>query len=286
MGNPITTRNPYFSANAQRPNQFPGAQRTEYGYGDQYAPSNYGQSFDGQYVEGGAFVQDSGRMTYTDALNKVGILLGIALISGVATALLLPPALWMPVSIIAVIGALVSGFLIAFQKVVKPGAAIAYSALEGVALGAFTAALEIMIPGVAIQAVLATSVIVGVTLALHYSGTVRTTPKGRKIILVVMLGYLAFSLLNFVLSVTGLISQPWGMRGFEVAGIPLGVIMGVAMILIAAYMLIGDFEDINAAIVNGAPREFSWTVGIAIVMTILWIYVEVLRLIAILSDNR
>lgn len=284
MSNPITTRNPYFSTQQVRPNQF-----DQTAYGDQYAyrtpnaqQAAYGQA-QGEVAGNGAFATE--RMTYNDALNKVAVLLGIAVISGVATAVLLPPAMWMSVAVVSVIGAFVVGLILAFQKMVKPGLAIAYAVLEGVALGALTAAFEIFVPGIAIQTILATAIIVGVTLALHYSGAVRTTPKGRKIVITVALGYLIFSLVNLVLMWTGVLDQAWGVRGYEVAGIPLGVILGAGMILVAAYMLIGDFEDINTAIVNGAPREFSWTVGIAIVMTILWIYIEVLRLIAILSDR-
>ncbi|MCI7306369.1 MULTISPECIES: Bax inhibitor-1/YccA family protein [Trueperella] len=286
MSNPITTRNPYFSTQQARPNQFDQTQfGDQYGYGQ----TEYGDQY-AAYAQPGADVAGPGafateRMTYKDALNKVGLLLGIALVSGVATAILLPPDAWMPAAMVSVLGAFVVGMVLAFQRMVKPGLAIAYAVLEGVALGAMTAALDLFIPGIAIQTILATAIIVGVTLALHYSGTVRTTPKGRKIVITVALGYLIFSLVNLVLMWTGVLDQAWGARGYEVAGIPLGVLLGAGMILIASYMLIGDFEDINTAIVNGAPREFSWTVGIAIVMTILWIYVEVLRIIAILSDR-
>ncbi|AZR02257.1 Bax inhibitor-1/YccA family protein [Trueperella pyogenes] len=286
MSNPITTRNPYFSSTQQRPNQF-GAQRTEYGYGDQYAPDNYGYQTESEQIwddNDGAFVTE--RMTYNDALNKVAILLGIALVTGTATATLLPPATWVSAATVSVIGAFIVGMILAFQRMVKPGMAIAYAVLEGVALGALTAAFELIVPGIALQTILATAIIVGVTLALHYTGTVRTTPKGRKVIIVAAFGYLIFSLVNAVLMWTGVLDRAWGIRGYEVAGIPLGVLLGGLMILVAAYMLIGDFEDINTAIVNGAPREFSWTVGIAIVMTILWIYIEVLRVIAILASDR
>ncbi|MDP9806115.1 putative YccA/Bax inhibitor family protein [Trueperella bonasi] len=301
MSNPIISNNPYFKAGQRRPNQAPqGFQQgyeqsgqAGYGYPDQQNYAQQYETYSGQYqanqYQQGAFQSygspyaDDGRMTYQDALNKVGILLGLAIISGVATAVLLPPALWMPVAIATVVAAFVVGLVMPFQRMVKPGLAIAYSVLEGVALGAITAAFEQVIPGIAFQTILATAIIVGVTYALHYSGAVRTSSKGRKIVLVIMLGYLVFSLVNIVLMLFGVFdNQAWGMRGYEIAGIPLGVILGAVMILVAAYMLVADFEDINIAIENGAPKEFAWTTGIAIVMTILWIYIEVLRIIAIL----
>lgn len=305
LSNPIISNNPYFKTGQQRPNQAPQAYQQGYGqqqpnqqgYGypdQQYQGQQYGgypeQSRQGAFqpsAQGSPFGADDGRMTYQDALNKVGILLGLAIISGVATAILVPPALWMPVAIGTVIAAFVVGMILAFQRMVKPGLAIAYSVLEGIALGAITAAFEQIIPGIAVQTVMATAIIVGVTYALHYSGAVRTSSKGRKIVLTVMLGYLVFSLANLVLMLFGVFdNQAWGMRGYEIAGIPLGVVLGAVMILVAAYMLIADFEDINIAIENGAPKEFSWTTGIAIVMTILWIYIEVLRIIAILNSRN
>ncbi|VEI13000.1 Bax inhibitor-1/YccA family protein [Trueperella bialowiezensis] len=317
MSNPIISNNPYFKTGQQRPNQAPqqytgqpygeqpyggqpyGGQQyggqpyggQPYG-GDPYAGQQHGgqqfggQQFGGQPYGAQAFSAPVERMTYQDALNKIAILLGLTVISGVATAVLLPPTLWTPVAVGATVVAFVVGLILAFQRMVKPGLAIAYAVMEGVALGGITAAFELIFPGIAFQTILATAIIVGVTVALHYSGAVRTSSKGRKIVLAVMLGYLVFSLVNILLMVLGVFdNQAWGARGYEIAGIPLGVVLGAVMILVAAYVLIADFEDINTAIVNGAPKEFAWTTGIAIVMTILWIYVEVLRILAIFASN-
>ncbi len=288
MSNPIISNNPYFKTGVQRPNQAPQSyQQPHQGY-----PAYQGQPFAEHPERRGAFETsptpfevDSGRMTYQDALNKIGILLGLAVISGVAAAILLPPAMWFPAAIGTTIAAFVVGLILAFQRMVKPGLAVAYSVLEGIALGAITAAFEQMIPGIAFQTIMATAIIVGVTYMLHYSGKVRTSSKGRKVVLVVMLGYLVFSLVNFVLILFNVLPG-WGVRGYEIAGIPLGVVLGGVMILVAAYMLVADFEDINIAIANGAPKEFAWTTGIAIVMTILWIYIEVLRIIAIFNSRN
>lgn len=294
MSNPVMTRNPYFNQTQSRPNQYdqrgnyrngsPQQAYNEYeqNYAEQYSPENYAQqrpsAFDAP--------RDSGRMTYTDAMNKTALLLGTAVVSGVLTAFLLPQEMWMPAAWIGLISAFVVGMIIAFKRMVSPGLAMAYAILEGIALGAITAAFELIIPGIAIQTIIATAVIVGVTLGLHYSGAVRTTTRGRKFVLVVALGYIVFSLVNLVLMLTGVMDNAWGIRGVEIAGIPLGIILGAVMILVAAYMLIADFENVNDAIANGAPKEFAWTCGIAIVMTILWIYIEVLRIIAILQSNR
>lgn len=292
MSNPVMTRNPYFQQTQQRPNQYGqpnayGAQNSAQAYqqheqreANQYIPENYNQN--------GAFdpKPETGRMTYSDAMNKTAILLGTTIVAGVLTVALLPAAMWMPAAWIGIIAAFVIGMIIAFKRVVSPVLALAYAVLEGVALGAITGAFEMMFPGIAMQAILATVVIVGVTLALHYSGAVRTTPRGRKFVYIVALGYLVFSLVNIVLMLTGVTNTAFGVRGMEIAGIPVGVIIGGLMILVAAYMLIADFEAVNFAVANGAPKEFAWTCAIAIVMTILWIYIEVLRILAIIASNR
>ncbi|MFP7695773.1 Bax inhibitor-1/YccA family protein [Trueperella sp. LYQ143] len=287
MSNPITTRNPYFATPQQRPNNYGEQQRVQYetGYAEQYAPSTY---FEQQAPRTDMFAQaDPSRMTYTDAMNKVAILLGTALLCGVATVILLPAQLWYPAASVTVIAAVVVGLILAFQRMVSPVLAMMYAVLEGVALGAITGALNQIIPGIALQAILATAIIVGVTLALHYSGTIRTTTKGRKMVLVIGMGYFFFCIANMLLSAFGVFkNQAWGVRSYEIMGMPLGVVIGAAMILVAAYMLIADFEDVNIAIANGAPKKFSWTCGIAIVMTIIWIYVEVLRIIAILNSRN
>lgn len=314
MSNPVISKNPYFQQGATTPNGYPampgyqGGAATQAptqqpyaqpGYGQQpYAQpgydqqpgfqQGYGYGQNPQFGNQGAFGAPvrSDRLTYNEAMNKTFLLLGLALVAGVLAAVLTPEALLMPVALGTTLVAFVIGIVIAFKRVVPAGLAIAYSAIEGVSLGALTGALEIYYPGIAFQAILATAIIVGVAAGLHYSGMVRTTPKGRRYMMIIALAGIIFSLVNLVLMLTGVTDGMWGLRSQEVAGIPIGIILGVVMIFVAGYMLINDLEAVQYAVDNQAPKEFAWTVGIAIVMTILWIYVEVLRLIAILQSNR
>ena len=129
------------------------------------------------------------------------------------------------------------------------------------------------------QAILGTVIVVGVTLMLHYSGKVRTTAKGMKYVMIIALAGILLGLVNmFITMFTG--------KSFYFSNPTLGIGLGVIMILVAAYMLINDFEQVQYAVNNAAPKNFSWTCAIGIVMTILWIYVEVLRIAAIIADNR
>ncbi len=287
--NPVMNRNPYFSGNATTPTmpqQAPYGQPNQYGApnAQQYAPQ---QGYPGpqsqQYpAQQGAFEPQAraGGMTYDDAMVKTLILLAIAVFSGAGTMAFLPLEMVMPVAIGAALAAFVLGMIAAFQRMVKPIFAIGYALLEGIALGALTGALNFFYPGVAVQAVLGTAVVVGVAVALHMSGAVRTTPRGRKIVMVVLISYIIFGFLNMVLTWTGVLS------GFGMRSGSLGIILGLVIIAVAGYMLIGDLETVKLAVANGAPKEFAWTCAFGIVMTILWIYVEVLRIAAILASDR
>ncbi|MFT3944680.1 MAG: Bax inhibitor-1/YccA family protein [Ancrocorticia sp.] len=288
--NPVMNRNPYFSGNATTPTM---PQQAPYGqqYGapnsQQFAPpppqGYYPDQQAQQYAPAqGAFEPQarSGGMTYDDAMVKTLILLAVAVLSGAGTMAFLPLEMVMPVAIGASLAAFVLGMVAAFQRMVKPIFAIGYALLEGIALGALTGALNFFYPGVAIQAVLGTAVVVGVAVALHMSGTVRTTPRGRKIVMVVLISYMIFGILNMVLVWTGVMS------GFGMRSGSFGILLGLVIIAVAGYMLIGDLETVKLAVANGAPKEFAWTCAFGIVMTILWIYVEVLRIAAILASDR
>lgn len=276
MSNPIMERNPYFKTGTTRPNQF---NQTQYqtDYSTQYAPSDYQQMQSAFVVE-----PEINRMTYRDALNKTAILLGATFATGIATIVLTPMSMWIPLAMGASLIAFVVGMVIAFKAEVSQGIAIAYAALEGVALGAITGFADLYIPGIAFQAILATAVIVAVCVGLHYSGAVRTTSKGMRYALIVALGGIVFSFVNMFV----MMFSKQNLRMTSVAGIPLGVILGILMLFVAAYFLINDFEKVQYAVENQAPKSFAWTCAIGIVMTILWIYVEVLRILMIFYSEE
>ncbi|MBM9432603.1 Bax inhibitor-1/YccA family protein [Flaviflexus equikiangi] len=318
MSNPIMSRNPYFTEQRTpagypaMPGYQPGegqqppqgyTQQAPQGYPQQgYAQQGYAQPNQPRYsydqeptVFGGQDRAANGEpaLTYEDIMMKTGILLGVTIITAILSWMLFVPengdsaamSTALGVAVISSLAAFGVGMVMAFKRQLGPGLTIGYSALQGISLGTLTGVLEIMYEGIAIQAVLATASVVAVCWFLHTSGLVRTTPKGMKVVLTIMIAGIVFSLANLLLSWTGVIDAPWGMRSAEVMGIPLGVILGVVMIVVASYMLINDFEVAKIAVANRAPRSFAWTAAVGIVMTILWIYLEVLRLIAILNQD-
>src|SRR5690606_19128899 len=127
------------------------------------------------------------------------------------------------------------------------------------------------------QAVIATLCVVGVTLWLFASGRVRASKKATKIFLIALIGYAAFSLINVVLMLTGAVTDPWGLRtGVEIFGIPLGIVLGVFAVLLGAYSLVLDFDFIQRGARNGAPKAYGWRGAFGVMLTMIWLYLEIL----------
>lgn len=215
-------------------------------------------------------------MTMENTMHKIVvsfvILLATAGIGWFVPALLLP----------AVIVGLALGLVNSFKKEPSAPLILIYAAAEGLVVGGFSAVLERMYPGIAVQAVMATFVVIGVTLALFASGKIRESAKMTKIFMIAMLSYLAFSLLNLVLMVTNVSDNPWGLRGdVHIAGIPLGLILGVLAVLMGAYSLVMDFTFIQNGVRNQVPAKYGWTGAFGIVVTVVWLYLEIIRMFAI-----
>jgi uncharacterized YccA/Bax inhibitor family protein len=183
---------------------------------------------------------------------------------------------------------MIVGFILAlvniFKKKPSPALVLSYAAVEGVFVGGISMFFSQWYEGIVTQAVLGTLAVVGITLALFASGKVRASRKATKVFLVAMLGYVAFSLINMVLMLTGVTSGMFGLRSVEIFGIPLGAIIGVLVIVMAAYSLVLDFTSIKVGVERGAPRVYGWTAAFGIMVTVVWLYLEVLRLLAILRD--
>lgn len=233
---------------------------------------------------------DAEPMTIQDSLQKsaltFAVLIAGAVVGWVAVAAALQNATTtapaMGIFIGAGLVALVLGLVNVFKREPSPALILLFAVAQGVLVGGISQFYELMMPGIVFQAVLATLVVVGVTLALFASGKVRASKRATKIFLIVMVAYLAFSLINVVLMFTGVVTDPWGLRGsVTIAGIPLGVILGILAVLLGAYSLVLDFDFIQRGVRNGAPKKYGWTGAFGIMVTVVWLYLEILRLIAI-----
>ncbi|MFE6965851.1 Bax inhibitor-1/YccA family protein [Agromyces sp. NPDC057679] len=193
------------------------------------------------------------------------------------------PFLWIGAGIVGFVLALVN----TFKREPSAGLILAYAGVQGVFVGGISAWYEMVYGGgIVAQAVIATLVVFGVTLALFASGKIRASKKATKVFLIAMVGYLVFSLINWGLMVFGVNDDPWGMRSanFLGTGIPFGVILGILVVIMAAYSLVLDFDFIQQGVRNRAPKKYEWTGVFGIMVTVIWLYLEILRMIAITRD--
>lgn len=192
--------------------------------------------------------------------------------------------------IIGMLGGFVLAMVIIFtsRKKVRPALIFAYAAFEGLFVGGISAFFEFLYQGIVMQATLATLAVVGVTLALFASGKVRASKRATKIFMIAMIGYLVFSLLNVVLMFTGVLpaDMMFGLHSATIMGIPLGLIIGVLVVIMAAYSLVLDFDQVQQGVRNGAPRQYAWLGAFGIMVTVVWLYVEILRILAILRGSN
>ncbi|MFD1721090.1 Bax inhibitor-1/YccA family membrane protein [Amnibacterium endophyticum] len=234
------------------------------------------------YERPSATGSEMGRMTYEDTAVKTVVLFAV---------LLATSAVGWFVPILALPGAIV-GFVLAmvntFKREPSVPLIVAYAAAQGLFVGGISAIFNTRWDGIVAQAVLGTFITFGVTLALFASGKVRASKRATKIFLIAMVGYLVFSLVNVGLQLFGVTgSAEFGLRSYPVFGvIPLGALLGVLVILMAAYALVLDFDQIQQGVRRGLPAKYGWTGAFGLMVTIVWLYVEFLRLIAILRGSN
>ena len=222
---------------------------------------------------------DTGRMSYEDTIMKTLISFGILVIGAIVGWVI--PALAIPGFIVGFVLALVN----IFKKQPSRGLILTYAGFQGLFVGGISAIFSPMWEGIGPQAVFGTLAVIGVTLFLFLSGKFRTSARMTRIVLVSMVGYLVFSLVNFGLMIFGATDGMFGLRSMEIFGIPLGVFLGIFVVFLAAYSLVMDFESIQNGVEQGAPRVFGWQAAFGIMVTVVWLYVEILRLLAILRGE-
>jgi uncharacterized YccA/Bax inhibitor family protein len=216
---------------------------------------------------------DTGRMTIDDVVVKTGIMFAVLLPLAVLNYIVASPLLTFG----GVIVGLVLGLVVSFKQSTNAALILSYAGAEGLFIGGISRFYEDTWHGVVAQAVIGTLAVFGVALYAYKSGRVRATPKFRKTVFIAMGGYLVFCLINLVVLIAGAGDPVWGLR----AG-PFGFLIGLFAVGLAAAMLILDFDFAEQGVRNGLPERYSWLAAFALVVTLVWLYIEMLRLIAIL----
>lgn len=277
MSNPVFENSPYFG-DPKSGRRADGAART--------APAVTAQQveqLEDTFAAPPASSVQMGRMTYDDVIIKSAGLLAL-LVGSAAVAWFLFPGN-MLVLIGGLVGGLVLGLVNAFRREPSPGLIMGYALFQGLFLGALSYVFEATWSGIVLQAVLATFATFAATLLLFTSGKVRVTPKFTRVVLVAGVGYLLFSLINIGLMVFGVTDNAWGLRGTMIMGIPLGVIIGIGAVILAAAFLVMDFDAIKRGVEGGIPARFAWAAAFGLVVTLVWLYLEFIRLLAILRGE-
>ncbi len=220
-------------------------------------------------------------MTLQGTINKTGLLIFCAFATAAWTwklALTQPAAVqgWL---LGGVIGGLVFALATVFKKEWAPATAPLYALCEGLALGGLSAALNRAYPGIALQALEATLGVTLVMLFLYSTGTLRATPKFAMGVMAATGGIFFVYLLDMVL-------------GFFHSGVPLlnsssplGIGISVVIVIVAALNLILDFGFVETGVHAGAAKYMEWYGAFGIMVTLVWMYIEMLRLLAKLNNR-
>jgi uncharacterized YccA/Bax inhibitor family protein len=233
----------------------------------------------------GGAIEETSRMTLTGTVNKTGILLLCAVASAAWTWSLFMQshnaAEVAPQLIIGLIGGFIVALITTFKPAWSPVTAPIYALLEGLVLGGISAFMEVRYPGIAIQAVGLTFGTLLVLLLAYRSGLIPVTAKLRMGIVAATGGIALFYFLSMLLS---LFHLNFGSSLIYGSGI-IGIGFSLFVVAIAALNLVLDFDFIERGAAAGAPKYMEWYGAFGIIVTLVWLYLEILRLLAKLRNR-
>ena len=214
-------------------------------------------------------------LTIDDVVTKTAISAGAALLAGVLTAISGLTFLVLPAFIV---GLVVSLILIFKPNLAKAPLVLTYSIAEGVVLGGITQLFERVYPGIAAQAIIGTAGVFVGMLVVYKTGAVRVTPRFTKWLMGALVGVVVLMLANLV---AGLFGVNLGLRD----GGWLAILFSLVVIGVAAFSLLLDFDQADQAIRSGAPANFAWYIAFGLMVTLVWLYLEILRLLSYLRQE-
>jgi uncharacterized YccA/Bax inhibitor family protein len=239
-----------------------------------YGPAGYQQpGYGQQYPPAPAAPSATQPMSIDDVVVKTVTLLGILGVSAAAAWVLVPDALTSVAWIGAAVVGLVLGLVISFSRMANPALVVTYAVVEGVFVGMVSKAFESLYNGIVLQAVVATFGVFFVMAMLYKARVIRATPKLVRGVIAAMAGLFAVMLINLVLALFGFDT---GLR----SGGPLAIGFSLICIVVASLSFILSFHEVEEGIRMGLPQRYSWTAAFGILVSLVWLYLEVLRLIS------
>jgi len=283
----MRSSNPVFANNAE----FNGRNTTQYADPSQWKIDLSG-SGDGSQGQGLQAPTSPGRMTLDTVVEKTAITLGLVVLGAAVSWFLIgdidTQAALNTAFAFSMGGALI-GFVLAmvnsFKKVISPGLVMAYALVEGVFVGAFSKIIANWVgdAGIVFQAVLATFVAAGATLAAYKFFNIQVTAKFRRVVTISLFAFMGLMLLNLVLSLFGVFPNG-GLRSMDNPA--LALVVGGAAIVLGVLCLIMDFDFVERGVEAGLPERESWRAAFGLTVTLVWLYLEILRLLAILRGDN
>jgi uncharacterized YccA/Bax inhibitor family protein len=292
----MQSRNPVFaraegfngkgSVNAYGNVTYPGAGQSYAGYG---SPSTWSVGTPGSPTSPTPTEAYQGPMTIDSVVQKTGITLAVVFVAAALTWLFTGDVASQGslsslygLSMVGALGGFALAMVNSFKRVVSPALVIAYAALEGVFIGGFSKVVAVYFGGasggssIVVGAVLGTVAAVAGTLAAYKFFDIKVGDKFRKWVVAMMFGFVGVALLDFVLSFFG---ASFGFNGFG----GMGLISSVIGLGLGVLMLILDFDFVERGVRAGLPERESWRAAFGLTVTIVWIYIELLRILAILN---
>ncbi|MFE0799767.1 Bax inhibitor-1/YccA family protein [Streptomyces sp. NPDC058812] len=252
--------------------------------GNPYAQNPYAQQ-DQQYGAPPQAPSTTGRMTMDDVVIRTASTLGVLVVTAALAWALLPvDDANIGRSIGIGIGAALVGMVLAlvqsFKRKASPALILTYAAFEGVFLGVISSVVDNRIAdGAAMQAVIGTMAVFAGVLIAYKAGWIRVNRRFYGFVMAAALGFVFLMMVNLLFAVFG------GGDGLGFRSGTLGVVFGIVGIILGACFLAMDFKQVEDGLAYGAPREEAWLAAFGLTLTLVWLYLEFLRLIAILNSS-
>ncbi|CCG01744.1 Bax inhibitor-1/YccA family membrane protein [Blastococcus saxobsidens] len=277
----MPSKNPAFSRGFG--NAGPGQQSAGWGNAPQYGTPQYGAPAPQQdaYTAPSPYgtTADMRYMTMDDVVTKTGLSFLVTVLAAAATWAM-PGQAALGLALPAVLIAFVLGLVIAFKQIANPVATLSYGALYGVALGAISEVFAAQFgSGIVVQALIGTFGVFAGMLVIYKTGAIRVTPKLTRWIVGALIGVLVLVVVNLIAS----FFTPGGL-GLRDGG-PLAIGFSLLVIGVAAFTLLLDFDLADEAIRRGAPAKFAWYIAFGLLVTVIWLYIEILRLLSYFQDE-
>lgn len=218
-------------------------------------------------------------LTLDDVVVRTGAMLAVIFGVGAVTWSLGPTSTSANGLIgIGLIGGLALGLYMSFTMKANAVTALAYSAFEGLLLGGVSRAFEQRYPGIVIQALTGTLMVAAGMLVVYKTGAIRVTPRFTRMVIGATIGVLGLMIVNLIASF--FTAGGLGLRD----GGALAIVFSLVCIALAAFNLVIDFDMIEHSIRNGADQKFAWYCSFGLVVTLVWLYFEILRLLGYMRN--